>query len=108
LGKLAKIAVIADEDVATFFRVSGVEMSYGVKTAKEAEEIAWKLAENKDIVIIIVTEKIADEIKPTIDEISKRVYPTVLVIPGKEGPIPGRVSPILALVKRTVGVEIKV
>lgn len=105
---LAKIAVVADEDVATFFRASGVKMSYGVKTAKEAEDLVWKIAENKDVVILIVTEKIADEIKSTIDEISKRIYPTILVIPGKEGPIPGRVSPLLALVKRTVGVEIKI
>ncbi len=104
---MTKIAVVADEDVATFFRASGVKLSYGVKTAKEAEEVMWKLADNKDVVIILTTEKIADEIKHVIDEISKRIYPTVLVIPGKEGPIPGRVSPLLALVKRTVGVEIR-
>lgn len=105
---MGKIAVITDEDVATFFRCSGVTMSYSVKTAKEAEELAWKLSESKDIHVLAITERIADEIKPVVDEISKKLYPTVIIIPGKEGPLPGKVSPILDLIKKTIGKEIKI
>jgi len=105
---LAKIAVVADRDVATYFRTSGVEITHAVDNPKHASDIILKLAEEKDVAIIVVTEKIADGIKDTIDEISKRTYPTILTIPGKEGPTPGKVSPIMGLVKRTIGVEIKI
>ncbi len=105
---MAKIAVVADRDVATYFRIAGVEITHAVDNSKHASDLIFKLAEEKDVGIIIVTEKIADEIKTTIDEISKRTYPAILTIPGKEGPIAGKVSPIMELVKRTVGVEIKI
>jgi len=105
---LTKIAVIADADVATYFRSAGVKMCYSVKESKEAGDLMLKLAENKDIAVIVTTERIAEDIKTVIDEVSKRVYPTVLTVPGKEGPIPGKVSPIMSLVKRTVGVDIKI
>ncbi|WP_309492850.1 V-type ATP synthase subunit F [Candidatus Hecatella orcuttiae] len=104
---MAKIAVVADPDVASYFRVTGVKKAYGVKTAKEAAEALRKLAGEKEVAVIIVTEKIAEEIKPVIEEVGKRVYPTVITIPGKEGPIPGKVPSVMDLVKRTVGVEIK-
>ncbi|MFH1328437.1 MAG: V-type ATP synthase subunit F [Candidatus Bathyarchaeota archaeon] len=105
---MAKVAVVADEDVATYFRIIGVKLSFSVKNKEEASDIVYKLADNKDVAIIIVTENIAEEIKSVIDKISLRVYPTVLTIPGKEGPIPEKVSTILDLVKRTIGVEIKI
>ena len=105
---MGKIAVITDEDVATFFRSSGVTMSYSAKTAKEAEDLAWKLSESKDIDVLVITERLADEIRNVVDEISKKLYPTVIIIPGKEGPIPGKVSPIFDLIKKTVGKEIKI
>jgi vacuolar-type H+-ATPase subunit F/Vma7 len=105
---MAKIAVVAEEDVATCFRLAGVKLSYSVKKPKDAADIVSKLAENKEVVIIVLTERIAEEIKPIIEKISKMVYPTVLTIPGKEGPISEKVSPLLDLVKRTIGVEIKI
>jgi vacuolar-type H+-ATPase subunit F/Vma7 len=83
-------------------------MCYAVKAPKEAEDLMFKLAENKDVAVIVVTERIAEAIQPVIDEVSRRVYPTVLTVPGKEGPIPGKVSPIMSLVKKTIGVEIKI
>ncbi|MEM3737238.1 MAG: V-type ATP synthase subunit F [Candidatus Bathyarchaeia archaeon] len=105
---MGKLAVVADEDVATYFRLAGVKFSYPVRDNATASEVVRKLADNKDVAIIIVTEKVAEGIKPVIDEISKRVYPTLLTIPGREGPIPRRISPLASLVKRTIGVEIKV
>lgn len=104
---MAKIAVVADPEVASFFRVTGVKRAYGVKTAKEAAEAVGKLAEEREVAVIIVTEKIAEEIKPVMDEVGRRAYPTVITIPGKEGPIPGKAPSVMELVKRTVGVEIK-
>ncbi len=105
---MGKIAVVADADVATYFRLAGVKFSYPVKDSGEASAVVRKLADTKEVAIIVVTEKVAEGIKPLIDEISRRIYPTLLTIPGKEGPIPKKVSPLASLVKRTIGIEIKV
>lgn len=107
--ELKKIALIADVETASFFKASGIKLAYGVKDSKEAEKIIWDLVKNPDVVVLMITEAIADQVKPVINEISaRRLYPTIIVIPGKEGPIPGRESPILSLVRRTIGVEIKI
>ena len=104
---MGKLAIIAEEDVAAFFRASGIRNSYGVKSAKEAEEILWKLLEKEEIAVIALTETIVQRIKQTVEEVSRRIYPTVVTIPGREGPIPEMAAPVMELVKRTVGVEIK-
>lgn len=104
---MGKIAIIAEESLAGFFRVTGLRNSYGVKNSREAEELLWKLVENEEISVIAVTEGVAKDIMPAIEEASKRVTPTVITIPGREGPLPEMAAPITRLVKRTVGMEIK-
>ncbi|MFQ5762009.1 MAG: V-type ATP synthase subunit F [Candidatus Bathyarchaeia archaeon] len=105
---VAKVAVVAEPDVATAFRISGINRSHGVKDAKEAADLLYKLAEDTEVAIIIVTEKLAEEVKSVLDTLSKRVYPTIITVPGREGPAAEKVSPIMELVKRTIGVEIKI
>jgi len=104
---LGKIAVIAEEDLAGFFRVTGLRNSYGVRSPREAEEVLWRLIEAEDISVIAVTEGVAKNIMPALEEASKRITPTVITIPGREGPLPEMAAPIMQLVKRTVGMEIK-
>ncbi|RLI24861.1 MAG: hypothetical protein DRO52_04910 [Candidatus Hecatellales archaeon] len=104
---MGRIAIIAEEDLAGFFRVAGLRHSYGVKTAREAEETLWRLMENEEISVIAVTEGVARNIMPAIEEAAKRLTPTVITIPGREGPLPEMAAPIMKLVKRTVGMEIK-
>lgn len=104
---MARIAIIAEPDVARFFRVGGVKMSYGVDNPSQASELLRKLAEMKEVAIIGVTESIADKVKDVLDTLARRVYPTVIIIPGREGARGERVSMITDLIKRTVGVEVK-
>lgn len=108
MNDVGKIAVVSDPDVATYFRIAGVKNSYEIAKPEEASGIVESLANDKEVAIIIVTEKIAERVKPVIDVISRRVYPTIITIPGREGPGAEKISPILDLVKRTVGVDIKV
>lgn len=105
---LAKVAVVADENVATYFRVAGVKNSYAARNSQDADDIIRNLANSKDIAIIVVTEPIAAMIPSTIETVSKRITPTVITIPGREGPRGERVTSIVDLVKRTIGVEIKI
>jgi len=104
---LGKIAIIAEEDLAGFFRVTGLRNSYGVRSPREAEELLRRLVESEDISVIAVTEGVAKNIKAAIEEASQRITPTVITIPGREGPLPEMAAPIMQLVKRTVGMEIK-
>ena len=105
---MGKIAAITDEDISTFLRCSGVTMSYSAKNAKEAEELAWKLSESKEIDVLVITEKIADEIRNVVNEISKKLYPIVIILPGTEGHDPRKVSPISDLIKKTIGKDMKI
>ena len=105
---MAKVAVVADENVATYFRVAGVKNSYAASNPQDADDIVRNLANNKEIAIIIVTEPIAEMIPSTIDTVSKRITPTIITIPGREGPRGEKGTSIVDLVKRTIGVEIKI
>ena len=57
--------------------------------------------------MIAVIEGVAMQMMPLIQEVSRRLTPTIITIPGREGPIPEMAAPIMELVKRTVGMEIK-
>ncbi|RLI30218.1 MAG: hypothetical protein DRO46_01015 [Candidatus Hecatellales archaeon] len=104
---MGKIAIIAEEDLAGFCRVAGLRNAYGVKNAKEAEELLWKLIDRADISVIAITEGLAKDMMDAVREASQRLTPTVITIPGREGPLPEMAAPIMELVKRTVGMEIK-
>lgn len=56
----------------------------------------------------MVTEKVAEDARGVIETISKKLSPTIITIPGLQGPSGEKISPILELVKRTLGVEVKV
>ncbi|MDR0900316.1 MAG: V-type ATP synthase subunit F [Methanobrevibacter sp.] len=63
--------------------------------------------ENKDeIAIIIITEKIADNIREYIDKkIGSDVLPMIIEIPDKSGPSDRTTDPMGELIKRVIGVE---
>ncbi len=106
---MAKLAVVADIDTAVCFKLAGVKNSYPVKTAAEAERIISDLSKKPDFAAIITTERIADEIQATVEKITKeREYPLIIAIPDKQGAITRKVEPLAQLIKRTIGVEIKV
>ncbi len=100
-----KFFVIGDEDTVLGFKLVGVEGRI-VKTISESKE-AFKIATaTPEVGIIIITEKIAGQIKA---EVEKYIYeinlPLVIEIPDWEGPLPGRKS-IAELVKSAVGIKI--
>lgn len=106
---MAKIAVIADRDTAVYFRLAGIKDSYPVKDPQEAERKLIEIAQNPEIAVIIIAEILAEKLQHTIAKITeRRLYPLIISIPDKHGPIPRKIDPIAELIKRTVGVEIRV
>ena len=101
----SSVAVMADEDTVTGFRLGGIKEGYPVKNMEEAKKVLEELI-NKDFSIIITTEKIGIEFKDTIDKLTnERALPMVIEIPDKSGSIKRESDPMSELIKRVIGVE---
>jgi V/A-type H+-transporting ATPase subunit F len=102
-----KIGVVGDFDTVTGFRLAGVKETYDVEEAGAAMEALKKLMK-EDIGVIIITERLADQIRDeTAELIEGKTLPIIVEIPDKKGPIEGKADPIMALIKKAVGVEVK-
>lgn len=101
----SNIAVMADQDTVTGFMLGGVKKGYPVETMEEAESTLKKLMET-DFAIIIITEKIGDKLRTTIDKLTRgQTLPMIIEIPDKSGPIERESEPLNELIKRVIGVE---
>lgn len=101
----SSIAVIADPDTVTGFKLGGVKEGYPVESMAEAEETLKKIFK-LDFSIIITTEKIGDELRETIDKFTgASALPMIIEIPDKTGPSERATDPIRELIKRVIGVE---
>lgn len=103
---MTKIALLGDRETATYFRVSGVKRTKYVKDRAEAEKAFAKLLSDDSISIILVTEPVMEWIAPLVAK-HRKEYPLVMSIPTKKGP-KSTVDTVAQLVKRTVGIELKV
>lgn len=101
----SKVAVMGDSDTVTGFKLGGVKEGYPIKDMEEAEKTLKELVK-KDFSIIIITEKIADGIRETIDKFTKAsTLPMIIEIPDKTGSIKRESDPMRELIKRVIGVE---
>lgn len=101
-----KFHCIADEDTVRGFRLAGIE-GVAVDTAAEAEQAVRRAAENPDIGILILTDLVAAEIRPLVDDIRvNRSRPLITEIPGPDGPMPGRKT-LRQLVQEAVGIRLE-
>lgn len=101
-----KFFCIADEDTVRGFRLAGVP-GQAVASAPEASVAMETMAVQPDCAIIILTEKIADGIRPQVERIRfDSPRPVIVEIPGPEGPLPGRKS-LRQLAQEAVGIHIE-
>ncbi len=102
-----EIGVVGDFDTVTGFRLAGVKAAYEAEEPGAAVESLKKLIK-EDIKVIIITERLADEIRNEITALTEgKAFPLIVEIQDKKGPIEGKVDPIRALIKKAVGVDIK-
>lgn len=100
-----KIAGLLDKDTAIGFKLAGIRDIYisNNDTQKKWDEII----ERDDIGIILITEKIANEIKTKLNDFRLRnTIPIILEIPDKNGRLIDHIDYISSLIKKAVGVEI--
>lgn len=101
----SSIAVIADSDTVVGFRLGGIKEGYVVETTEEAEEALTKLIK-ENTSIIIITEKIGDELREVIEKFTKSsALPIIIEIPDKHGSAERAADPMMELIKRVIGVE---
>ena len=104
---MSSVAVIGDLDTVTGFKLGGVKEGHIVGTNEEAEKALDDLVES-GISIIIITQKIANEIREHINKkIGSDVLPMVIEIPDKSGNSNTDSDQMRDLIKRVIGVEIK-
>src|SRR4030066_1733220 len=103
-----KIAIVADGDTVNCFKLAGLEHTYPVENAEEAEKRIRELVETPDFAVIITTDHIANKIRATINEITEEhEYPIIVSIPNVGEPPLLLVDPITELIKRKTGIELK-
>jgi vacuolar-type H+-ATPase subunit F/Vma7 len=103
---LGKIALISDRNTSTYFKVTGVSSSYAANDREEAERVFRKVNSDETISLVMVTEPIYEWIKPLVER-SKKEFPLVVSIPAKGGS-KAEVDTLAQLIKRTVGIDLKV
>ena len=103
-----KIAIVADKDTITCFRLSGIENAFPVKNAEEAEKLLNELLETHDFALIIITHKLTNRIRAKINEITEeKQFPLIISIPSISDHSELEVDPINELIRRKTGIELK-
>jgi len=104
-----RISVIGDFDTVVGFRLAGVKDGYVVETPEEALQRLREVVKEEDVGLVIITERLVDKIRAEVDRLlENRSFPLLVEIPDKAGPIEKKVDPLKELVRRAVGVEIKI
>ena len=105
---MGKIGVMADKETSVYFKLGGVKNSWVVKSEDEAVKTFEEIKSKQLVSLLIVTEPVFNWIKDRIGRGKKEVeLPLVVSIPTRKGGKP-QVDLLADLIKRTVGVEIRV
>ena len=105
---MGKIGVMADKETSIYFRLGGVRNTWVVESQEEAVKTFDEIKAKQIVSLVIVTEPVFDWIKDRLGKSKKEIeLPLVVSIPTRKGGKP-LVDLLADLIKRTVGVEIRV
>jgi len=100
-----KYAIIGDEDTIIGFGILGVPGKIATDT-EQAHRAFEAILEDKDTGIIIITERIADMIRPIVNRYLFTIgFPLVVEIPDRNGKEPGRPG-IKEMVNAAIGIKL--
>jgi len=100
-----KYSIIGDEDTVLGFGMVGVSGKI-VTNADEAQRAFQSMLEDKETSIIVVTEHVADMIRPTVNKyLFTSSFPLIVEIPDRNGTRPGRPG-IKEMVNATIGIKL--
>ena len=104
---MTKIALVADKNTVACFKLAGLKDVYPVKNAEEAEKNVRELSEKTDITVLLITERLIDQIDAVIENITERKYPLIVPIPDMGDPVTMKTDLIIKLIRSKVGIEVK-
>ena len=97
--------IIGDEDAVLGLGLVGVAGTVATSVA-QAQEAFSTVLEQSDIGIIIITERVADLIRPQVDQfIFTRSFPLIVEIPDRRGPLSGKPG-IREMVNKAIGIRL--
>lgn len=100
-----KYYVIGDDDAALGFGMVGVQGRAASSEAEAAAAFDGAIAD-PDVGIIIVTERVADLIRPRVDRyLFAETFPLIVEIPDRRGPMEGRLG-IREMVNKAIGINL--
>ena len=100
-----KYFIIGDEDSVLGFGMVGVK-GQTVSNAQEAEEAFQSVLEDREVGIIVITERIAELIRPLVDRyIFIQVFPLIVEIPDRLGQIVGKPD-LRETVNKAIGIRL--
>jgi V/A-type H+-transporting ATPase subunit F len=100
-----KYFIIGDEDAVLGFGLVGVEGRV-VHTPEEAQAAFTSSLEDKEVGIVLVTERVAELIRPLVDRyVFTRSFPLIVEIPDRQGPLAGKPG-IREMVNKAIGIKL--
>jgi len=100
-----KYSIIGDEDTVLGFRMVGVTGKVATNS-DEAKRAFDAMLEDRENCIIIITERVADMIRPIVDKfLFTERFPLIVEIPDRNGPKPGRLG-IRETVNAAIGLKL--
>ncbi len=85
--------------------MTGIKNSYAVKDREDAERVFRRVHSDETISLVMVTEPVFEWIQPVLER-TKKEFPLVVSIPAKGG-AKAQADVLAQLIKRTVGIELK-
>ena len=99
--------VLGDEETVTGFRLAGVhgEVAEAADAAR-LRETFQRLVGNPNIGILIITERLAEQLGETLDNHRVRLStPLVVEVPDREGPLEGKRT-LIEMITEAIGVRL--
>ncbi|MHA2141273.1 MAG: V-type ATP synthase subunit F [Candidatus Thorarchaeota archaeon] len=103
-----KIVVIGDRDTVTGFQMVGASDCAIPTTPEETRTVLTKYFRDPNTGLILITEPLAKPIEATLMELSEAPVPVILLIPDRQGTTGAYEDVLRELIRRAVGVDIKV
>lgn len=97
--------IIGDEDAVLGFGLVGV---YGqsASTPEQAQQAFSLALEDKEVGIVIITERVAELIRPLVDRyVFAQSFPLIVEIPDRLGPVTGRPG-TREMVNQAIGIKL--
>ncbi|MEJ2703513.1 MAG: V-type ATP synthase subunit F [Sedimentisphaerales bacterium] len=100
-----RYSIIGDEDTVLGFKMVGVSGKVATD-ADEARRAFDAMLEDRENCIIIITERVADMIRSTVDRfLFTENFPLIVEIPDRNGPKPGKLG-IREMVNAAIGLKL--